>query len=174
MKYSRTEMNADVFGSILPEGAMIYQKPELPKYEFKANKVKYTVSDLRLLHPSGVGAFESILKVVANTPDCKEISFDVSYLDEDTINIVTDILMGITYTAKKGGKNGFEQSGIFLITGVEREENIMTCHFIREHAKAIYMYAHENQKKQINIQDLVILLAEDSRRRLLEVLEVEE
>ena len=164
MKYSRTEINAGAFSDILPEGAMMYRRPELPKYEFKANKVKYTVSDLRLLHPKGVEAFESILKIVANTPDCKEVSFDVSDLDEDTINIVTDILMGITYAAAKGGKNGFEINGTFLITGVAREGNIMTCQLVKEHAWAIFKYAHEKVRNNepINFLDLVCAVSEST------------
>lgn len=173
MKYSRTEINASVFSDILPEGAMMYRGPELPKYEFKANKVNYTVSDLRLLHPSGIKAFESILKVVANTPDCKEVSFDVSDMDEDTINIVTDILLGITYHAAKGGKNGFEMGGNFLIIGARREENIMTYQLAKSHAWAIFKYAHEKARNDepINFLDLVCAVSESGLELFKEVSE---
>ena len=173
MKYSRTEINADAFSDILPEGAMMYRRPELPKYEFKANKVKYTVSDLRLLHPQGIEAFESILRIVANTPDCKEVSFDVSDLSEDTIEIVTDILLGITYHAVKSGKNGFEMGGNFLIIGVSRKENIMTCQLAKPHAWAIFKYAHEKARNNepIKFLDLVCAVAESALESFKEVSE---
>ena len=170
-KYSIT-MNAGAFSDILPEGAGIYFPPELPKLKFKANKVEYTVTDLRLLHPAAMSVLEMIINAVINIPSREQVSFEVGNVDEDTIEIVLVILLNMRFTARKKGRNGFEFGSCFLLEGFDRKDNVITFHLIREHAKAIYMYAHENQKKQINIQDLVFLLTENSRRQLLEVLEV--
>lgn len=148
MKYSRTEIDASAFSSIFTlEGATFYQRPKLPKFEFRANKVDYTISDIRLLHPLGVQAVEKVLETVMKTHDCEKVSICVEELDEDEISIVTDILMGMEYSAMKRGKNGFEMGGIFLITGVSKKGDILTCYLAKPHAKAIYEYAQKNLKE---------------------------
>lgn len=159
MEYSRIKLDvaATPFDSM--EGWTFYQRPELPKFEFRANKVKYTFTDLRLLNPAGISAFEAILQTVANTPNCEEVSFNIKGLDEDTINITTDIVLGISYTAKKGGKNGFKFDGPFLVFEASRDEDMITYHLIKDNAAIIYEYAQTNPKP--TLLELVIAVADE-------------
>ena len=171
MIYQRTEIDARHFMDIFPEGSKFYKIPELPKIEFKANKVKYSVTDIRLLNESAVYTFLNILNTVANEPDTEEVSFKIGDdTSEDTVDIITDILMGISYTAKKGGKHGFEASSSFLVTGVERHETegckTITFKLIKAHAQAIYEYAQEHE--QPSLYELVIAIEEKSREKIAE------
>lgn len=169
MIYQRTEIDARHFMGIFPEGSKFYRIPELPKIKFKANKVQYSITDVRLLNENAVYTFLNILNTVANEPDTEEVTFKIEDdTNEDTVEIITDILMGISYTAKKGGKHGFESSSRFLVTGVERHEaedyKTITFKLIKDHAQAIYEYAQEHE--QPNLYELVIAIEEKSREQI--------
>ena len=169
MIYQRTEIDARHFMDIFPEGSKFYRIPELPKIKFKANKVQYSITDVRLLNENAVCTFLNILNTVANEPDTEEVTFKIEDdTNEDTVEIITDILMGISYTAKKGGKHGFESSSSFLVTGVDRHEaedyKTITFKLIKDHAQAIYEYAQEHE--QLNLYELVIAIEEKSREQI--------
>lgn len=169
MIYQRTEIDARHFMDIFPEGSKFYRIPELPKIKFKANKVQYSITDVRLLNENAVYTFLNIINTVANEPDTEEVTFKIEDdTNEDTVEIITDILMGISYTAKKGGKHGFESSSSFLVTGVERHEaedyKTITFKLIKDHAQAIYEYAQEHE--QPNLYELVIAIEEKSREQI--------
>ena len=169
MIYQRTEIDARHFMDIFPEGSKFYRIPELPKIKFKANKVQYSITDVRLLNENAVCTFLNILNTVANEPGTEEVTFKIGDdTNEDTVEIITDILMGISYTAKKGGKHGFESSSSFLVTGVDRHEaedyKTITFKLIKDHAQAIYEYAQEHE--QPNLYELVIAIEEKSREQI--------
>lgn len=169
MIYQRTEVDAGHFIGIFPEGSKFYRIPELPKIEFKVNKVKYAVTDIRLLNEDAVCTFLKILNTVANEPDTEEVSFKIEDdTSEDTIEVIIDILLGISYIAKKGGKHGFESSASFLVSGVSRHETedckTITFKLIKDHARAIYEYAQEHE--QPTLYELVIAIEEKSREQM--------
>jgi hypothetical protein len=177
MIYQRTEIDARHFMDIFPEGSKFYRIPELPKIKFKANKVQYSITDVRLLNENAVCTFLNILNTVANEPDTEEVTFKIEDdTNEDTVEIITDILMGISYTAKKGGKHGFESSSSFLVAGVKRHETedykTITFKLIKDHAQAIYEYAQEHE--QPNLYELVIAVEDKSREYMVEYLKEQE
>lgn len=163
MKYTRTTIDAGAFSNLLPKGSELYMSPKLPKIEFKKSGIKYAVTDLRLLNQVAIRVFETILDTVIDTPNCREISFNAENVDEDTIHIITDILMGMEYSAKKGGKNGFSLHGNFLVTEVRKANDTITFLLAEEKANIIYEYAQKNlqEDKIISICDLVIVLAKN-------------
>lgn len=161
MKYTQTTMNAGAFSNLLPKGSELYMRPELPKVKFKKNGVEYAVTDLRLLNQNAIRVFEAILDTVIDTPNCREISFNTKNVDEDTIHIITDILEGMEYSAKKGGRNGFSIKGCFLVTGAMITNDTITFRVAKDRANIIYEYAQENlqEDRKISICDLAIVLA---------------
>lgn len=136
----------------------MYMRPELPKIKFKADKVTYKVTDLRCLNETAVNCFIQILTDVCNTPDCESVSFDVSGIEQDKIDLISDIVTGIDFSYHKGGKNGYSGSSVFLTSGSEYFEtgNNVTLTFtvIRDHARAIYEYA--KGKDKINYFEAII------------------
>lgn len=162
MKYTRTTMKiAGAFSNLLPNGSELYMRPKLPKLKFKKSGVEYAVTDLRLLNQEAIRVFEIILDIVINTPNCREVSFNAENADEDTIHIITDILEGMEYSAKKGEKNGFSIGGCFLVVGARITNNTITFLLAEDRANIIYEYAQENlqEDRTISICDLVIVLA---------------
>ena len=151
--------------SMLPDGAKLYMSPELPKFSFTYNKVKYTVPDVRLLN---VNAIQAILYIVGQIVE-KGMTEQVTCKYTDDFNdaeleIISAIVTGLVYEAKRGGKNGFSMCGHFLTNGFARDEKTLTFTLIEEHAKVIYKYARE--KKEVSFYDLIIACVENHAKEL--------
>lgn len=172
MKYERVEINAGTLTDILPDGLKVYKRPELPKIEFKANKVTYKATDLRCLNETAVNCFIQILTEVCNNPDCRSVGFDVSEVEQDKIDLIGDIVTGIDYSYHKGGRNGYSGSSCFLTSGTEYHETdegaTLTFTIIQDHARAIYEYA--KGKSQINYFEAIIAVHEATFQDLLEAI----
>lgn len=152
---------------LMPEykNVQLYQMPDLPKIVFKANKVEYTVTDLRFLNENAVYCFEQILNEICSDPNCEEVSFNVNGIDYDKVNLITDIVGGIMFECKKGGKNGFWLGGRFVTGGQYMEtddEKIYTFHLAKDVARSIYEYA--KGKDKVNYYELVMAVANGSRK----------
>ena len=153
MKYERLYIDPGPMSAWLPDSARLIQTPDLPVLKFEANKVKYEVTDLRLLHPTAVNAFERILDEVVSTPDCESVTFDASGVSDDVLNIVDDILIGMSFKAEKRGRNGFIHSGRFLVESMHRVRSTATdavitrtYDLIKENANIIHEYAKGHEK----------------------------
>jgi len=172
MKYERVEINAGTLTDILPDGCKVYRRPELPKIEFKANKVTYKATDLRCLNETAVDCFIRILTEVCNNPDCEGVSFDVSGIEQDKIDLISDIVTGIDFSYHKGGRNGYSGSSCFLTSGTEYHESeegeILTFTLIQDHARAIYEYA--KGKSEINYFEAIIAVHNATFQDILEVI----
>lgn len=173
MKYTRQKIDAGVFAGLLPEGGELYQQPELPKVEFKKDRITYSMTDFRLLHPLGVQAFQICINAMANTPDVKECEIvcdgDVG---GDTFDIITDIVMGFSYEARKGGRNGFSMAS-HVITGVTREqkegENTkLVFRFGGDFPKSVFEYCNEHMSEAVTIADLVVYAVSKEQAELRE------
>ncbi len=127
-------------------GVKFRQRSDLPKFEFKIGKVKYKATDLHLLNKFAIDAFETILNFIKENPDAKDVTFDVTDLEESDILAVQEIITGLNYTATKNGKNGFKiVSSCFLASGAwlrETNENefLLTFELCIDNAKAIHDY----------------------------------
>lgn len=165
MSYFRQKIDPGPFEDLLPDGAEMYQRPELPTLEFELDGVIYTLPDLRLLHPVGIIAFNACLNEMINDPDARECRARVAAdTDDDTLLIAEDIVLGFRYGAKKKGKNGWEvNSGIILRVNVEHLSNgdrILTFEFERGFAQYAYEYAQINNiGGVINLPDLIMYAA---------------
>ena len=172
MKYERIEINAMAFTDILPDGCKMYMRPELPKIEFKANKVTYKATDLRCLNENAVNCFIQVLTEVCNNPDCRNVGFDVSGVEQDKIDLIGDIVSGIDYSYHKGGRKGYSGYSCFLVSGTEYYETdksaTLTFNIIQEHARAIYEYA--KGKSQINYFEAIIAVHEACFQDMLEAI----
>jgi hypothetical protein len=172
MKYDRIQIDPVAFAGILPDGCSMYMKPELPKIEFKANKVTYKATDLRCLNETAVDCFIRILTEVCNNPDCEGVSFDVSGIEQDKIDLISDIVTGIDFSYHKGGKNGYSGSSVFLTSGTEYLESeegaTLTFTLIRDHARAIYEYA--KGKSEIKYFEAIIAVHNATFQDILEVI----
>lgn len=172
MKYTRTKVDSSVFSDIMPSGSMIYMRPELPKFGFKHDGVFYKVTDLRCLNEQAVSVFKQILSEVCNRPNAEEISFDITGIDEDQVDRITDIVSSIDYEAKKSGRNGYTVSGSLLVmsstTCIEDDEAILTFELIKDHASAIYQYCRD--KDHVNLGECVIAVAQHEMQELMNYL----
>lgn len=168
MKYTRTKVDARVMSDILPAGSMLYMRPELPKIGFKHDGVLYKVTDMRCLNEQAVSVFKQILSEVCNRPGVEEVSFDITGIDEDQVDRITDIVSAVDYEAKKPGRNGYSISGALLVTSsttcIEDDEATLTFDLIKDHAEAIYQYCRD--KDHVNIGECVIAVAQHESREL--------
>ena len=166
MVYEREKVDTSVFKDILPDGAEMYIRPQLPTTEVKANKAKHKVTDLRCLNETAVNCFMQILKKVCNTPDCTEVSFYTD-IDENELNLIADIITSIDYEYCKDGKKSYSEKSVLLVTSYMykaiEDKKICTFGLVKDHAKAMYDYAQG--KKQIGYYDLVVAVAEHSYRK---------
>lgn len=166
MKYEREIVDSSVFKDILPDGAEMYMRPQLPTIEFEINNTKYKVTDLRCLNETAVNCFVQILNTVCNTPDCKEVSF-ITNIDKNELDLIADILTSIDYEFRKGGKNGYSQKSVLLVTSYMYEETkdgtVCVFNLIKDHAKVMYDYAQS--KKKIGYYELVMAVAEYSYKQ---------
>ena len=158
MSYFRQEIPLVGWDDFLPDGGKIYMRPDLPKIEVKRGKTKYTITDLRLLHPIGVETLKQIVTIVANEPT-DEVRFLIPIeQDDETIDIVADIVTGFSVDAKRrGGK----YSGGRIVSGttVEHCENggrTITFHVVKEFAEDVYEAAQNNNSKSLDFYGLVM------------------
>ena len=163
MQYTKTEIDAGIFSDLLPEGTKFYMTPKLPVVNFKKDKVKYKVTDLRLLNEQGVHVVMTILDTLCDYKT-NEVRFDIAEgTSEETIDLCSDIAFGFEWEAYKPGRNGYIISGK-LVYGVRREGNELVFECPKENAETIYEYAHG--KKTVSIYELVIAMAEKRRNDL--------
>ena len=120
---------------------------DLPECEFKIGKVKYKATDLRLLNPLAIRALDMILGYIKDDPNTKEVTINVINLDKYDIFVVDEIIQGLSYVAKKGGKNGYTiDSKLFPCTvwhTESEEEHLLTFEFgdgISDEIKALHNY----------------------------------
>jgi len=172
MKYTRLETTMNLFGMDIK----VHRIPELPKLHFQRGGVKYSVTDLRVLNEHAVDAFEQMLKYVMEVPNCYEMKFIISDdTPNENVNLIVDIVTGISYSAKKGGKHGYETEGVLLAYGThyeyDEQGHIASIKFdiSKDNAKAIYEYAKKKRRNNeaIDYCDLVMAIADDCNRRLL-------
>ena len=167
MAYTRFEIEPGAFADILPEGAKLYKRPALPEIELKKGNVRITVSDVRLLHPSGVAALEETINQMANIQDLEEVRFDIpDDMDDDTLNIIIDIVSGYSFSAKY--RNGDFEGGC-LVTGSEVMRTSegggkLTFHAFREFARFVYQYAQDH--RNVDLISIIFLFVERHRAEI--------
>lgn len=159
----------------LPEGVKIYKRPKLPLYEFKANKVKYKIPDLRLLDKIAVNYLFNVINTAAQYQGSDSASFDVSELSEDEIRIIIDIVDGFDVEAIKGGRNGYSYNSSFITCGARIEtvgkKKTLTFNLVKDHAKAIYEFAQEN--RNINLCELIVFVVEKCEKEFMEAFKIQ-
>lgn len=179
MNYQRQMIDGSALLFGMPEiektGMQFYKRPELPKVKFKCGRVTYTITDVRLLNESAINTLLVILNECATQPNVKEVSFKVNDgTEQGTIDAICDIITGIDYSVKKGGRNGFESNGTFISTGYDYTEsengiNTIKFHIIEQHAKAIYDYTQKVGVDSLRWYDIVVLIADESHKNIEEL-----
>ena len=166
-------VNMDLNKILGLDGVEMRIRPELPKLKFEKDRTEYSVTDIRYLNESAISAFFAILDEVANNRGIANVTFDISDIGECDIRIISDILMGIEYEARKKGRNGFWVKGSFLVIGYHKttEEDgreLITYDLSRCTTKIIYDYAQNVRKEQpdnkvttFKIDELVVAFAKD-------------
>ena len=66
----------------------IIQRLDLPKFEFKIDRIKYKATDLRLLNPLAIQALNTIIENIKEYPNIEEVRFNVSNLNKDEIFVM--------------------------------------------------------------------------------------
>lgn len=168
MKYTRDIIEPGAFADWMPEGAVMYQKPEMPTIKFKRDGVTYTMTDLRLLNPAGIQALTYCLTAMANDPDEKECRILAKAdTDDDTIHITQDIVMGFSFSAEKKGKNGFYMGSCFFCScEVEHQSNgdrILVFKFLGDFGRYVYDFAKNNNTRNLILSDLIVYALNRSR-----------
>jgi hypothetical protein len=133
--------------------------PKLPSIEVNNYKTRCMVTDIRYLNEKAVVAIERIIKTVATGKNCEQVSFNMTGIEENEIDLINDILGGIRIEATKRGVG----SGVTSITGSterkviesnDKEKHITETFYINPYvANAIYEYAQEHE--EINYFDLM-------------------
>lgn len=132
--------------------------PKLPMLERKQDGITYRYPDLRVLNQNAVQVIFTILNTVI-AEQAINIRFGIpEKMDEQEIEIITDIVMAFTWKAEKKGKNGFYAGGC-LVPTVERNNNSITFKVPDEISKTIYRTAHN--KEHVTIFEIVKALAEN-------------
>lgn len=156
MKYKRASIDYSFFGTPYKLGTL----PELPMIEFKRGKWTIKVTDFRCLNEHAVLAFENCLLTAATVEEAEFVQFDVSGVDRDMVDLVSDICLSIGYEARK---RGYSIGGTFLVISCRIVNNVLTMDLARNHAKAIYEYAQSQDSKDeinLNIVDMILHIAE--------------
>ena len=163
MNYKRQEIDAGAFSNMMPDGAKVYIRPELPKVEYKVGNVKLKVTDLRLLHPAGVEALFAIIKHMCEVEGDEELTFSIPKdTDNETVDAVADIVTGFEYEAKF--RRWSYECGC-TVYGFRKEESngerTITFTYAKEFANFVYEYAKKHGTKL----SLVGILAEYANKR---------
>ena len=161
MKYERERIDAGAFADILPEGATIYERPELPMVKFEKDKIKYEVTDIRLLNELAIGVFEHIIYRIAHDPEIEEVKFIVKDLDDDKIDLIIDIVTGIEVKAEKGGEKGWIVEGRILECSAgkretETEKEVIFKFYSKERIKAIHNSVKDGHASMADIAVAVV------------------
>lgn len=147
---------------MFPEGAKMHAKLNLPVLKFKRNKVEYTVTDLRPLNEKAISVFEMMLEAIAEDPEIREITFDATGVEENTIDLIEDIITAMEVTARKKGKNGYEISGYLIASGTRGEEQqgkrTVTYELIADNVKPIYEIVKE--KGHVSMPEIAVAVAD--------------
>lgn len=171
MGYKRKEIDAGIFSGLLPEGVKLFQQPELPKRTWKKGTAKYTITDIRLLHPVGVYIIEELLKTMCLTGK-REMTFKIEEgFTEEALDIATDIAMGFCWDAKYRGGAFIGGKLVGCVTRGETEDGQKTITFKADpdDAQAAYEYFSEKDDENISLQELIIALCDASNNRFEEV-----
>lgn len=142
------------------EDLKLTRLPDLPKIEFKAGKVNYSMTDLRYLNTNAFNMFIDILNYVATVANSNEVTLTLpEKMSDDEKRVIKEILLATGFTAMKKGRNGFYIGGAFLVSGIEIKNGFtMKIKLISEHAKVIYEYTQRKAKP--SIYELVIAIVE--------------
>ena len=159
MNYERMKMKADKCWTDMFPNVEFYMSPKLPKIEFKKGKIKYKITDIRFLNEVAIDTFFQIMQEAMTTPDCEEVSFIVTGIEESRLHLISDIVCAIEYEVKKSGRNGYGTSGYFLAmssryTKQKDGTEILTFGLLKDNAK--YLYEYGNGKEELNFFDAVM------------------
>lgn len=171
-KYKDRIDDRGFFLDILPDGWEIYRSPDLPTLKFRTNGVKYEVTDMRFLNETALNVFSGIIEIIAGSakPDVKSVEISFSDMDDNTLDLITTILLAIKVKATKGGKRAWCCSGTFLITGITKRGDNITFELAEDQAQAIWNYCRTN-KFPINFYELAVKVINDQHERLIKALE---
>lgn len=150
MKYNRQEIN--ILGDIIDnETVHMYVRPNLPTFEFDYGEWHVTATDLRCLNQNAVDVFEACINFCIGGED--KATFEVpKEMADDQLQLIIDIVTGITYSARTGDEDDIESvgldSGTLLVTGSMTEwadegNKKITFYFDDISAKAIRRVADE-------------------------------
>lgn len=155
MEYKRTTIDGSALLFGLPEemkkDIQFSKLPELPMLTFKKNKTTYKITDIRYLNENAINALQVILNAIAqDSEEIEEVNFKIQKgTKEETVDLITDILMAINLEVKTVGKNSCSCSGALLIIGstITKEDDgddIISYRLIKPSAKIIHDCIKEN------------------------------
>ena len=146
-------------------GAKCYIRPELPEIKFTKDKVNYSVTDIRVLNEMAVDTFIRCVQTAIWDRDAEKAKFTVGKdITQMQLDLVSDIVTGIKWSSKKGGKKGFYQFGGFIATGSmitenEAGERELEFELITDNVKAIHDFMKDRDAKKLPYFDLVVALS---------------
>lgn len=169
MKYERQRVDGSVFSDMLPQKASFYMLPELPMAKCIVNKNDVSFTDLSVLNKKAVEVFYNCLSNIANNNGKPYAVVELSDIDNDTINMIIDIMESIEFSVKlnKDYKISYSVEGHRLINGTEYTINddgtcMMLFNFNKDDAKIICNFINEKacEVEQLNLFELAVAIAE--------------
>lgn len=174
MKYQRESIDAGALADLMPEGAKLVKQPELPKQTWKKGTAKYTITDIRMLHPIGIHIIEELLKHMCLTGE-HEMTFRIEKeCTEEDLDIATDIAMGFGWDAKYRGGEYLGGKLVYSVTRDECEDGqrTITLRGDPENAQALQEYYVKKGEKDVSLQELVIAMCDAEKDRFQEMKEM--
>lgn len=161
--------NESFWNGIFGKDVKLCISPELPKVEFKMKNIKYSVTDIRLLDKTAVSCLYIILEKCLEERDVVQVPIVFpDKIDDETRRIISDILLGIKWKATKGGKNGFNGYGNFLITGIRTLTRTMIFETNVDEANFIHDYMQQKIKSGQNV-NLYEMIAESAYNSMVKI-----
>ena len=124
MKYTRREIDPGPFKDIMPQGARLYERPELPTIHGRIGQYDIKVTDLRCIRAEAEHVITLILKEMANFGG-DESEFKVDTDNEELVDLVNDIITSFRAEITKRGKKGWVVN-VAPVYGVRRRGDVLT------------------------------------------------
>lgn len=158
--------DSGLFAELLPEGATLRIRKELPMVKCVIGKTEVSFTDLRILNEKASDVFKTCLYKIASNDGMSYADIELENMNDEEIDIISYIVSGISFSVNKKGKNGYRIWRKMIIGTdplADRNGNkVIRFLFNGDDAKTIHDFVTDKISKDENIDlfKLAIAIAE--------------